>query len=50
DKVATQKASENLFLPITSINCNRISKRCPLEILSIPNAAFEQAANLHLGL
>ncbi|CAG8842078.1 39916_t:CDS:2, partial [Gigaspora margarita] len=50
NEVASQEASRNLFLPVTSINCNEISKRYLLETLSIPDAAFEQVANLHLGL
>ncbi|KAF0343217.1 hypothetical protein F8M41_016052 [Gigaspora margarita] len=50
DEVAGQEASRNLFLPITSINYNEISKRCLLETLFIPDATFEQAANLHLEL
>ncbi|RIB23169.1 hypothetical protein C2G38_896146 [Gigaspora rosea] len=49
-EVAGQEASEDLFLPAISVNRNGISKRRPLETLSIPDAAFKQAANLHDGL
>ncbi|CAG8773529.1 12442_t:CDS:2, partial [Gigaspora rosea] len=49
-EIASQEAFRDLFLPVISINCNGISKRCPLETLSIPDFAFEQAANLHLEL
>ncbi|KAF0548423.1 hypothetical protein F8M41_026128 [Gigaspora margarita] len=50
DEVANQEASENLFLLVTSVTRKEISKRRPLETLSIPDAAFEQAVNLYVEL
>ncbi|CAG8493050.1 17701_t:CDS:2 [Gigaspora rosea] len=49
-EVASQEASRDLFLPVISINRNGISKWRPLEKLSIPDSAFEQASNLRVGL
>ncbi|CAG8635822.1 8456_t:CDS:2 [Gigaspora margarita] len=50
DEVANQEVSGNFFLPVTSVTRKGISKRRPLETLSIPDATFKQAANLYVGL
>ncbi|KAF0464853.1 hypothetical protein F8M41_026413 [Gigaspora margarita] len=45
NEVANQEAFMDLFLPITSVTFNKISKRWPLKKLSIPDTTFEQVAN-----